>query len=476
MKSLTLRSQVVVWFVGLTVVILAVAARAMYLETRDHLSAALDQGMAATATTLVALSDWDEHAEAVEFELDEDLAARMAASRPGSSEEILTWPERAPVHARGTELLAPLPEPDWAADADLRAREWVEYTTAEGPQGKVRICSMLAYTPPDPEELDAHEFTLLVRVQESLAPLEAELAAVLRFTLGFGLVALAAAILLGFALARRVTGPLQALGEAAAQVRAGQPARLPRRGVEDEVDRLRDHLEDAFHRLDEALRRQARFTSDAAHELRNPIAVIQNAAEVALRRERTVEDYRHFFADVLATATRMGRVVDALLLLARLDAVRTASRFERVDLGEVARDSASAIAEGKERIQLEVAEDAIVQGDDGLLRVLVDNLISNALRYSPGDQPVRLTVTRPDAEGVVLEVSDHGPGIPASARARIFDRFYRAHDPAHQQDGAGLGLAIVSEVASVHAVQAQVDSTDAGTTIRVRFPSRSRAA
>ena len=136
MKSLTLRSQVVVWFVGLTIVILAVAARAMYLETRDHLSAALDQGMAATATTLVALSDWDEHAEAVEFELDEDLAARMAASRPGSSEEILTWPARAPVHARGPALLAPLPEPDWAADADLRAREWVEYTTAERPSGQ----------------------------------------------------------------------------------------------------------------------------------------------------------------------------------------------------------------------------------------------------------------------------------------------------------------------------------------------------
>ena len=84
MSSLTLRSQVVVWFVGLTVVILAVAARAMYLETRDHLSAALDTRMAATATTLVALSDWDEHAEAVEFELDEDLAARIAASRPGA--------------------------------------------------------------------------------------------------------------------------------------------------------------------------------------------------------------------------------------------------------------------------------------------------------------------------------------------------------------------------------------------------------
>lgn len=474
MKPLTLRAQVVAWFVGLTIVLLVVASLVMYWNTRDNLHADLDRRMASTATGLVALSDWDEHADGVEFELDDDLADRMAASRPGSSEEIFHWPDQILVHRRGRAVLAPMPDPDWGAQHDLTESEWIEFADGEDSDGRYRICSILAYTPPDPEELDAHEFTLLIRVQESLAPLEAELAAVLRFMGLFGLAAIGLAIVLGFALARRVTGPLQSLGVAAGQVRAGRPARLPHRGVDDEVDQLRDHLDDAFQRLDAALHRQARFTSDAAHELRNPIAVIQNAAEVALRRERTVDDYRHFFADVLATATRMGRVVDALLLLARLDAVRTAASFQAVDLSEIARDSASSVAEGSERIQVDCEEEASVRGDDGLLRVLVDNLVSNALRYSPVDRPIQLRVHLEADQGVILEVSDEGPGIPNSARERIFDRFFRAS--ADESTGAGLGLAIVSEVASVHAVQAQVETSAEGTTFRVRFPKVDQAA
>lgn len=474
MKALTLRAQVITWFVLLTTSLLIAGSTVMYWKTRENLLIDVDARLRTHATGLIALCDWDEHAEAVEFELEEDLADRIAESRAGSSEEIYVWPTARLVHQSGSSIEAKLPGSNWNAHTDLSEGEAIEYADRSDGTGSYRHCHVLAYKPPDPEELDSQGFTVLIRVQEDLAPMHAELARLLGFMIVFTIASGLLALLLGYLLARRVVGPLQELGAAASQIRAGRPVHLPYRGVDDEVDRLSEHLHDAFLRLDEALQRQTRFTSDAAHELRNPIAVIQNAAEIALRRERSSEDYQHFFADVLATSSRMGRVVDALLLLARLDAGKASSGFQQVDLAEVARDSASAQATGTERVRVEAPTSALVRGDDGLLRILVDNLVSNALRYSPEDCEVVIKVA--SGEDIVLEIKDRGPGIPPSAQKRIFDRFYRIDSSDPNALGAGLGLAIVAEVASVHAVRSQVDTSHQGTTIRVRFPHFDAAA
>ena len=471
MKPLSIRAGLTAWFVGLTTLLLAAFSTVLYFTARDALHSGLDERLRTEALGLVALCDWDEELGAAEFEIGEEIAERLAESRPRSGGEIWTWPDRRPLHRYGVELSAELPPAGWPADFDAESPPRVGFATEEHESGGLRVCTVLAVVPAvaatngDPPK---PAFMVLVRAAEPLDPIETQLASLAWWIAGLGAVSAVVVYAFGVLLSRRVVKPLRELGAAALEIRAGRAVRLPHRGVGDEVDDLGDHLEHAFQRLEEALRRQARFTSDAAHELRNPISVIRNAAEVGLRRERRPEEYRALLADVLATAMRMGRVTEALLLLARLDAGKVGARFHEVDLRALARDSARASPQAAARVRVADGAPTMVRGDEELLRVLIDNLISNALRYSPEECPVEVRVQ--DGERIRLEVADRGTGIPPEHLERVFERFYRATDAAAHAGGTGLGLAIVAEVARLHGAEPRVDSSASGTIVSVEFP------
>jgi len=469
MKPLSIRTSLTAWFVGLTVLLLLVFSAILYVCVSRSLHTELEKRLETTAKGLAALSDWDERAHAVECELSEGLAKQQEASHPEMSQEIWDWPDKWRVHQSGIAIDTPLPDGSFGEGVDLIAGPAVAFETIDTLKGARRLCTLLFYSPPSPEDLEDLEFHVLVRVAEDLAPIHAQLARLAGIVAGLALIAAVVILIFGLLISRRVVRPLKKLGEAATEIRAGRAVQLPKRGTGDEVDDLSEMLDEAFSRLEDALQRQTRFTSDAAHELRNPIAVIQNAAEIALRRERTTEEYQEFFGDVLSTAKRMGQVVEALLLLARLDAGQAASTFEKVDLVAIAHDSASAQPFANGRVSIEGKSPALVEGDENLLRVLIDNLISNALRYSGKDAPVNVAVE--NGEGVTLRVKDDGPGIPSDAIGRVFDRFYRIESANPNASGAGLGLALVSEVARVHSVESRIDTSQGGTCVIVKFPS-----
>lgn len=471
MKPLSIRAGLTAWFVGLTTLLLAAFSTVLYFTARDALHAGLDERLRTEALGLVALCDWDEELGAAEFEIGEEIAERLAESRPRSSGEIWTWPDRRILHRYGVALTAALPPAGWPADFTASAPPRVEFATKEAGPDVLRVCTVLAVVPAvaaangDPPK---PAFMVLVRTAEPFALIETQLASLAWWIAGLTAVSAVVVYAFGVLLSRRVVKPLRALGAAAREIRAGRDVRLPHRGVGDEVDDLGDHLEHAFQRLEDALRRQTRFTSDAAHELRNPISVIRSAAEVGLRRERSPEEYRSLLADVLATAMRMGRVTEALLLLARLDAGKVGARFHEVDLRALARDSAGAAPQAAARVRVADGDPTMVRGDEELLRVLIDNLISNALRYSPEELPVEVRVLEGDR--IRLEVADRGPGIPHEHLERVFERFYRATDAAAHASGTGLGLAIVAEVARLHGAEPHVASSPAGTVVSVEFP------
>lgn len=468
MKPLSIRSSLILSFVGLTSLLLVAMSAIYYGSMKQMLHSGLETRLATTATGMLAISDWDEHANVVEFELPDELKAQMKASHPNGSLGVWVWPSKQPVYISGTKLPTPLPAASDYAEVDFFKAPAVQFQNAQTELGTQRVCTMLAYSPEDPEEPDKVPFAVLIRVSEDLAPTEAQLAKVTNMVFVLALAALFIVTGLAVLLSRRIIKPLYELGVAASAVRAGRPSKLPNRGVGDEVDRLGELLKEAFHRLEQALNRQTRFTSDAAHELRNPIAVIQNAAEIALRRERSAEEYQDFFRDVLTTSRRMGQVVEALLLLARLDAGKAEENFQQVDLALVAQDCMASYPDQRHRLKLEADGTAIVRGDDGLLRVLINNLVSNALRYSDSESMVAIQIHQD--EDIVLSVVDQGPGIPSNEVDRIFDRFYRVKNANPDAPGAGLGLALVAEVASVHSVESKIDTSSRGTRITVRFP------
>jgi two-component system OmpR family sensor kinase len=237
---------------------------------------------------------------------------------------------------------------------------------------------------------------------------------------------------------------------------------------------LQAAAEDAERQARASEDRMRRFVADASHELRTPLTSIRGFAE--LYRQGAVDgpaEVARVMGRVESEAARMGGLVDDLLLLARLDQERPLV-LTPVDLLTVAADVVHDARAGapEHPIELEVSvAPPVVLGDEPRLRQVLHNLVSNAYRHTPPGTPilVRLAVAGDDA---LVEVVDHGPGLPAAAREQIFERFYRT-DTARDRDrgGAGLGLAIVAALVHAHSGTVDVlDTPGGGATFRVRIP------
>jgi two-component system, OmpR family, sensor kinase len=225
-----------------------------------------------------------------------------------------------------------------------------------------------------------------------------------------------------------------------------------------------ERLEDAFARRDRSEAQLRRFVSSASHELRTPLTSIRGYAAL-LRRgaKHDPEVLETSIARIESEATRMGGLIDDLLLLARLDEQRPLVRAS-TDLAVLARDAAEgARAREPERpITVEADGPVNVIGDQQRLRQILDNLLENARVHTPAGAPVAIEVGVRDGMAV-LAVTDNGPGIDPEQAPHLFERFYRGTPPgsgdaAPRTEGSGLGLAIVKTIAEAHGGGATVSS------------------
>ncbi|ATO17774.1 two-component sensor histidine kinase [Micromonospora sp. WMMA2032] len=318
-----------------------------------------------------------------------------------------------------------------------------------GMSGPVRVVTVPAGTPQEPRT---------VLVAKSLSDVRHSLHVVRNLLLvGFPLLVAGLAVV-----AWRVVGatlrPVEELRSGAAEItgRAGTE-RLPVPAGQDEIHRLAVTLNDMLDRLAASRDRQRAFVADAAHELRSPLTNMRTELEVA-RRLGGDTDWPAVADDLLADTERLGRLVDDLLLLARLDeqAARP-SPVGPVELGGLLRTVAARYPSPP--VRLVVPDGAWwVEGDPGELRRVLVNLVDNALRHAHG--AVELAVTGPAGAYHLVTVTDDGPGVPAADRERVFARFTRLDDArARDAGGAGLGLAIVREL--VRRAGGTVELTDA---------------
>ena len=286
-------------------------------------------------------------------------------------------------------------------------------------------------------------------------------------------------LVLGAALiAWRVLGaalrPVEALRQGAEEITgSGGAARLPVPEVRDEIHALAVTLNGMLDRLEAGRARQREFVADAAHELRSPLTNMRAQLEVAQHLGDRA-DWPAVATDLLADTTRLSRLVDDLLLLARADAAPRPLPTEPVDLAAIAREVAQ-----RSGPTVTVRDDGPVWtvGDEGELRRVVVNLVENAVRHARTGVELAAAV---DGDRTVLTVTDDGPGIPLADRARVFDRFTRL-DSSRTSDtgGAGLGLAIVRELVRRHhgsvtlhdAVADAVPPQTPGLRVEVRLPA-----
>jgi two-component system OmpR family sensor kinase len=295
------------------------------------------------------------------------------------------------------------------------------------------------------------------------------------------------AVLLGLGfisywLVRRELRPLENMGVTAGAIAAGD---LSRR-VEPSDDRteigrlglalneMLVQIEAAFEERRASEARLRRFVADASHELRTPLTSIRGYAELFRRgADSRPGDLAKSMQRIEAEASRMGILVDDLLLLARLDQGRPLER-EEVDLSRLAADAADSARAIEPDRPLDLAVDGpvVVVGDEGRLRQVVDNLLDNTRVHTPKGTPVQLKVMREDGEAV-LSVADEGPGLAPDVAPRVFERFYRG-DPARSRGtgGVGLGLSIVSAIVEAYGGRVSATSSNgAGATFEVRLPA-----
>lgn len=256
--------------------------------------------------------------------------------------------------------------------------------------------------------------------------------------------------------------PLQQLKQEVKQRAVNRLEPVAMKSVPEEVAPLAQALNDLFARLQQAFEGERRFTADAAHELRTPLAALKIQAQVALRANNDVER-NTALENVLRGVDRATRLVEQLLTLARVDPETITLGFKPVELqglaASVMRDL-EPLAHAKHiEMALEVSSACNVFGDDAQLGLLLRNLIDNAIRYTPAGG--RVLVVLQSIGGVSIEVCDTGPGIAAAERDQVLQRFYRISGSG--EEGSGLGLSIVRRIAELHGAQLTLSDNPSGT-------------
>lgn len=275
---------------------------------------------------------------------------------------------------------------------------------------------------------------------------------------------------------RRGLMPLRTLSELLRQRKPQQLDPLPLEGLPREIHPLVESLNGLLTRIEHMMSAERRFTADAAHELRTPIAAIRAQAQVAQGADGDTAQRHHALLATLEGCDRASRVVEQMLTLARLDAGPADTTAQVLNLcsvvRQVAADLAPAALARDQHLELDAGSAFPVSGDEALLGVLARNLIDNALRYSPAGARVVISV-HAQASEVVLQVQDSGPGLTEQNIARLGQRFFRL--AGQTQPGSGLGWSIVQRIAAATAGRVEVRRSQrlGGLEVRVSWPRSS---
>jgi two-component system sensor histidine kinase QseC len=221
--------------------------------------------------------------------------------------------------------------------------------------------------------------------------------------------------------------------------------------VPSEIKPLVISLNSLFDRLQVALELERQFTDDAAHELRTPLAALKTQAQVSLRATNE-EERQQALRQVINSVDRATHLIEQMLTLARLDPAATTLVREKVNLHELTAEVVAQLVPIalKKNIEIEITgeEDAVVLVEPVSVSILIRNLVDNAIRYTPVEGIVELSITQQSAHQVILAVKDSGPGIAPELQGRVFDRFFRV--TGNSSPGCGLGLSIVQRVADLN--------------------------
>ena len=427
----SLTTRITAFSLGAHALVLGGFSATIFFVARSSLSAQADERLGAALSTLLAAVEIN--AEGYEWEPDQrrlalGLEHEADAVRWTVHDDQRFLVDRS-LNLASPLLLSQLPLPDHQGERTyhrirLDGRAWRVVQKRLGPDRSGK----------GEEEVPIHR-SLTLTTAICLEPLDATVRHLGRLLAGVsvGVWLLAAALARKFC--QRALAPLTRMAEAARGMGAAEPDfRLPDPATGDELHELADAFNGLLDRLHEAFARQTRFTGDASHQLRTPLAVMLGQIDVSLRRDRPPDDYRRTLSLVRDQADRLNRIVETLLFLARADSeARLTTDRETLDLSSWTRDHLTAWSSHPRAADLTMipADRPVpVQVHSPLLGQLLDNLLDNAFKYSEPESPVvvRVSLLGDDA---LLSVLDRGPGIPAEDLPHVFEPFFRSPRARH---------------------------------------------
>lgn len=280
--------------------------------------------------------------------------------------------------------------------------------------------------------------------------------------------------LLGWFVAHNGLRPLRLITQSFQRVTANEMnERVGDQRWPKELASLAQEFDHMLQRLQQSFNHLSQFTADAAHEFRTPLNNLMGATSLMLSKDRSAEQYRALLQSNVEQYSRLNRMVESLLFLARADHSAAGFRVQPVQASECVRgvlEFFSAMAEERE-ITLHMRGDATVMADESMLRIALSNLVSNGLRYTPAGKSLSIEIKEETNNQVAISVIDSGTGIAPEHFAHIFDRYYRV-EQSRSTAGAGLGLSLVQTIMKLHGGVAQVDSAPgAGAKFSLVFPA-----
>jgi len=431
----SLRQRLLVALLGALLLVGILASAATYLSARSEINSLLDEELRQVALSL------RDHAVL-------DLS-RLTRGGADSRQRVVVqiWdPTGVALYLSNTGAPLPLVRIQGFVTLSHEGREWRVFTTTMGLQ-TIQVGQPIALR----RELATDvALRILIPVLAAL-PL---FGALIWLLVGHGL------------------APVARLARTIASRSATSLAPLSADRLPEEVAPLVASLNGLLARLENSFGLQRRFAADAAHELRTPLTALGLQIQL-LERAKNDAEHASAVARLREGVKRATRLVEQLLVMARLEPDAADQPADRVELGALANSVAhdfEPLAESRGvTLDVDAEENVATLGSEDALRILLSNLVDNAIRYTiPGGSiVVRVSSAAGDS---ILEVADDGPGIPESERPRVFDRFYRV--AGTEQPGSGLGLAIVRQVADLHRGRVELSAGlgGAGLAVRVRFP------
>jgi len=468
----SLRTRLLIGTIGGMALLLAGLSVTVYAVIRHALVAEFDVSLTSTAEILAASVEFEAGVIDAEFE-EQHLREFNDAEQPAYYQ---VWRRDGEVVCRSPLVGAhDLPRLHGPVGAPI-------HSACRDPHNHRRLRAVgLTFVPrTDPQDQDpprraTEQDALVMVVARDASRLYGQLAFLRWLLLGVAGATTALALLVAAVVVRRGLGPLDSIAAEIAAIREDDlGTRIGQGPLPGEIAPIRDRLNALLSRLEKAFDRERRITADVAHELRTPLAGIRATIEVALTRQREAGEYRSVLSQCLEITAGMETLVANLLMLARLDAGATTLQMERIDLAELADSIRAPFAEKVAARGLTwengIGEDFVVHSDRVSLRMILSNLLDNAVEYTASAGHIGITA-RQAGDKVEIAVANTGCTLTREQAAQVFERFWRA-DAARGQTGVhcGLGLALVQEMAKALHGSATAEVRGNTLTVRVTLP------